>query len=259
VDSRAAGPQTIVEPHVTERDPAASPLLETRDLHATYGPIEALRGIALKVDRGAIVALLGANGAGKTTALRAITGMVKTTGTVLFDGVPVQRMGPEDAANRGIAHVPEGRGTLGALTVWENLSLGAYLQRDKRRVKAAYERVVGHFPWLEQRKSQTAGTLSGGEQQMLAIARALMMEPKLLLLDEPSLGVAPIVVRQIFEILRAINRDDGVSILVAEQNAVIALQTASYAYVLETGLVTAFGPSAALVTDDRMRKSYLGY
>ena len=239
--------------------PATVPLLETRDLHASYGGIEALRGISLRVEQGAIVALLGANGAGKTTTLRAITGMVKTSGTVLLGGAAVARMCPEESASRGIAHVPEGRGTLGALTVAENLSLGAYLQRDKRRVKAAYARVVAHFPWLEERKAQSAGTLSGGEQQMLAIARALMMEPRLLLLDEPSLGVAPIVVRQIFAILRAINENDGVSILVAEQNAVVALQTASYAYVLETGCVTVSGPSGELVGDDRMRKSYLGY
>jgi branched-chain amino acid transport system ATP-binding protein len=234
-------------------------LLEARDLHAAYGDIEALHGLDIDVEGGAIVALLGANGAGKTSTLRALTGMVKSTGTVTFAGRPLRGVSPEDAARRGIAHVPEGRGTLSALTVWENLSLGAYTQRDGKRVKAAYARVVGYFPWIETRKNQQAGTLSGGEQQMLAIGRALMMEPKLLLLDEPSLGLAPIIVRQIFEILAAINRTDGVSILVAEQNATIALATASSAYVLETGRVAVSGTSGELLVDDRVRRSYLGY
>ena len=234
-------------------------LLEARDLHATYGEIEALHGLDIEVERGAIVALLGANGAGKTSTLRALTGMVKTSGFVTFAGQPLRHVSPEDAARRGIAHVPEGRGTLSTLTVWENLSLGAFTKRDGKRIKATYEKVVGYFPWIETRKNQQAGTLSGGEQQMLAIGRALMMEPELLLLDEPSLGLAPIIVRQIFEILRTINRTDGVSILVAEQNATIALATATHAYVLETGRVAVSGSSADLLADERVRRSYLGY
>jgi branched-chain amino acid transport system ATP-binding protein len=234
-------------------------LLEARDLHASYGEIEALHGIDITVERGAIVALLGANGAGKTSTLRALTGMVKAKGHVTFDGTSLHNISPEDAARRGISHVPEGRGTLTSLTVAENLTLGAYTKRNPKRIKASYDRVVGYFPWIETRKAQTAGTLSGGEQQMLAIGRALMMEPELLLLDEPSLGLAPLIVRQIFEILAAINRSDGVSILVAEQNATIALATASHAYVLETGRVAMSGASADLQADERVRRSYLGY
>jgi len=234
------------------------PLLETRALHARYGQIEAIHGVDIAVERGAIVALLGANGAGKTSTLRAITGTIKTEGTVLYDGVALQHRTPEDAARLGIAHVPEGRGTLSALTVWENLSLGAYTKSD-RQMRERYERTTVYFPWLEERKYQTAGTLSGGEQQMLAIARALMMEPKLMLLDEPSLGLAPLIVRQIFDLLRTINKEDGVSILVAEQNATVALAAADHAYVLEAGSVAVHGPGDELMRDDRVRRSYLGY
>ena len=238
---------------------AAAPLLEVSDLHASYGEIEALHGIALGVERGAIVALLGANGAGKTSTLRAVTGVVKTKGTVRFGGNALNGHGPEDAARLGIAHVPEGRGTMGALTVWENLMLGAYTRKDRKRVLGSYERVVGYFPWLAERKKQLAGTLSGGEQQMLAIARGLMMEPQLMLLDEPSLGLAPIVVREIFALLKTINARDGVSILVAEQNTTVALEAATHAYVLETGRIVVSGESQALLRDDGIRRSYLGY
>ena len=234
------------------------PLLETRALHARYGQIEAVHGVDIAVERGAIVALLGANGAGKTSTLRAITGTIKTEGTVLYDGVALQHRTPEDAARLGIAHVPEGRGTLSALTVWENLSLGAYTKSDKQ-MRERYKRAAVYFPWLEERKNQSAGTLSGGEQQMLAIARALMMEPKLMLLDEPSLGLAPMIVRQIFDLLRTINKEDGVSILVAEQNATVALAAADHAYVLEAGNVAVHGPGDELMRDDRVRRSYLGY
>jgi branched-chain amino acid transport system ATP-binding protein len=185
--------------------------------------------------------------------------MVKTVGSVVFDGMPLRGISPEDAARRGIAHVPEGRGTLSTLTVWENLTLGAFTQRDRAATKMGYERAIGYFPWIEKRRDQAAGTLSGGEQQMLAIARALMMSPKLLLLDEPSLGLAPLIVRQIFEILRTINQRDGVTIVVAEQNATIALQTADFAYVLETGRVAVSGKSAELASNDLIRRSYLGY
>ncbi len=233
-------------------------LLETRGLHGRYGQIEAIHGVDISVERGAIVALLGANGSGKTSTLRAITGTIKTEGTVIFDGTPLQHRTPEDAARLGIAHVPEGRGTLSALSVWENLTLGAYTKGRKHALER-YERAIVYFPWLEERKHQTAGTLSGGEQQMLAIARALMMGPQLMLLDEPSLGLAPMIVRQIFDLLRKINKEDGVSILVAEQNATVALAAADHAYVLEAGNVAVHGPGNELMQDDRVRRSYLGY
>lgn len=233
-------------------------MLEVRNLRAGYGELEALHEISFSVEPGAIVALLGANGAGKTTSLRAISGLVSGSGTISFDGAPIAKRAPEDVARLGIAHVPEGRGTMAELTVWENLALGGYLL-DGKRVRERYERVVGYFPWIEKRKKQMAGTLSGGEQQMLAIGRALMMAPKLMLLDEPSLGLAPIVVREIFELLRTINREEKVTVLLAEQNAAMAFATASYVYVLETGRVAAFGPSQELARDDRVRKSYLGH
>jgi branched-chain amino acid transport system ATP-binding protein len=233
-------------------------LLEARDLRARYGQIEAVHGVDLEVPKGAIVALLGANGAGKTSTLRALTGAIKTTGTVVFAGKALGRR-PEDAARVGIAHVPEGRGTLSSLTVWDNLMLGAYTEGNRARVRERIDRVCGYFPWLAERKNQAAGTLSGGEQQMLAIARALMLEPQLLLLDEPSLGLAPMIVRDIFTLLRTINKQDGVSILVAEQNATIALATADHAYVLETGRIAVSGSSGELLKDDRVRRSYLGY
>jgi branched-chain amino acid transport system ATP-binding protein len=236
-----------------------SALLEVRDLRARYGDIEAIHGIDLEVARGSMVALLGANGSGKTSTLRAITGTIRSGGSVSFDGEALDGRAPEGAARRGIAHVPEGRGTLGALTVWENLAMGAYLQADSRRVRARYERIVSYFPWLPERKDQLAGTLSGGEQQMLAIARALMMEPALMLLDEPSLGLAPLVVRSIFDLLRVLNREEGLSLLVAEQNAALTLARADYAYVLETGRVALSGPAAELASNERVRASYLGY
>jgi branched-chain amino acid transport system ATP-binding protein len=234
-------------------------ILEARDLRARYGEIEAVRGVDLSVPRGSIVALLGANGSGKTSTLRAITGTIKTTGTVAFAGKTLVRRGPEDSAVLGIAHVPEGRGTLSSLTVWENLMLGAYLERSRKGVQSRCERVAALFPWISERRNQPAGTLSGGEQQMLAIARALMLEPQLLLLDEPSLGLGPKVVQDIFTLLRTINERDGISILVAEQNATVALAVAHHAYVLETGRVAVFGPSSELVQNERVRRSYLGY
>jgi len=234
-------------------------LLEARELRARYGEIEALRGIDLRLERGSIVALLGANGSGKTTTLRALTGAVGRSGTIVFGERDIGGCVPEEAARLGIALVPEGRGTLGALTVGENLAMGAYIQRDGKRAKARLQKIVAYFPWLGERREQTAASLSGGEQQMLAIARALMMEPQLLLLDEPSLGLAPKTVGHIFEILRAINRDDGVTILLAEQNATAALALAGHAYVLETGRVALHGPSAELAGNERVRRSYLGY
>jgi len=233
-------------------------LLEVRDLRASYGEIEALHDVSFSIEPGAIVALLGANGAGKTTSLRAISGMTKGSGSIVFDGASIANRAPEDVARLGIAHVPEGRGTLSELSVWENLALGAYLL-DTASTRERYRRVIGYFPWLERRAKQPAGTLSGGEQQMLAIARGLMMAPKLMLLDEPSLGLAPLVVREIFALLRTINAEEKVTILLAEQNAAMAFATASYVYVLETGRVAASGPSGELARDDRVRKSYLGH
>jgi branched-chain amino acid transport system ATP-binding protein len=233
-------------------------LLELRGVRARYGEIEVLRGIDLRAEEGTIVALLGANGAGKTTALRAISGAVATTGSLHFAGRELRDHAPEDAARLGIAHVPEGRGTLGALTVRENLQLGAYLL-PAARARSRYETIVAAFPVFAQRAKQVAGTLSGGEQQMLAIARALMMEPRLMLIDEPSLGLAPLAVRDVFALLRTLNERDRVTIVVAEQNATAALAVASYGYVLETGTIATGGAHATLLADPRVRASYLGY
>lgn len=237
---------------------ATQTLLEVRELRASYGEIEALRGVSFTVEPGAIVALLGANGAGKTTCLRAVTGMVKRSGSIAFEGTDISGRATEDIARLGVAHVPEGRGTLAELSVRENLAVGGYLL-DTARAKERYARVVSYFPWIEARSKQQAGTLSGGEQQMLAIARALMMDPKLILLDEPSLGLAPRIVEEIFALLHTINREENVTILLAEQNAAMAFATASHVYVLETGRVAAEGASAVLARDDRVRKSYLGH
>ena len=233
-----------------------APLLELEDVQARYGPVEALHGVSLTVGEGEAVAVLGGNGAGKTTTLRAISGVVKTSGVIRFGGGQLSRA-PERVARAGIAHVPEGRGIFAELSVHENLRLGAYL--DRRGFSENYERVCGHFPWLDRRRAQQAGTLSGGEQQMLAIARALMSRPRLLLLDEPSLGLAPIVVREIFGILGELNEKDGLAILVVEQNAKLALRSSSRAYVLEVGRVALEGPSSELAEDESVRKSYLGY
>jgi branched-chain amino acid transport system ATP-binding protein len=233
--------------------------LEVCGLRAGYGRGEVLRGIDLCVAPGAIVALLGANGAGKTTTFRALTGAIAASGEVRFGGRRLAGIAPEDAAHLRIAHVPEGRGTLAALSVRENLLLGAYTERNGRAVRERYARMLERFPKLASRTAQPAGTLSGGEQQMLAIARALMMEPQLLLLDEPSLGLAPLVVREVYAILREINTRDSVSMLVAEQNARLALEHASHAYVLEAGRVAVEGPAQTLIANDDVRRSYLGY
>lgn len=234
-------------------------LLELNDLEAAYGPIKALHGVSAGVEEGSIVALLGANGAGKTTTLRAITGMVRTKGGIRFDGQDISNRRPEDLARLGIAHVPEGRGTLAQLTVWENLQMGAYVRRDRAGVRQDQERVIGYFPWIGSRRNQVAALLSGGEQQMLAIARALMLRPRMLLLDEPSLGLAPIIVSDIFKIVEAINREQGLTVLVVEQNASLALQVATRAYVLEVGRVVLEGESDELGRNESIRKSYLGY
>jgi branched-chain amino acid transport system ATP-binding protein len=232
-------------------------LLELNRVEAHYGPVQALRDISLDVEEGQVVAVLGANGAGKTTTLRAVSGTVKRSGEIRCAGEPL-RGGPEAVARAGIAHVPEGRGTFTELTVLENLRLGAYTRRDKD-IKADVDRMSAHFPWIERRADQRAGTLSGGEQQMLALARALMSRPRLLMLDEPSLGLAPMVVREIFRIVRELNEQEGLAVLVVEQDARLALAAASRAYVLEVGRVAVEGPSAELRDNESVRRSYLGY
>jgi branched-chain amino acid transport system ATP-binding protein len=233
------------------------PQLELRGVEARYGALKALHGINLTVEEGEVVAVLGANGAGKTTTLRAISGTVRTSGDVVFGGNRL-RQSPEAAARLGIAHVPEGRGTFSELTVRENLRLGAYARRG-RAPKEDYERVLERFPILRDRADQRAGTLSGGEQQQLALARALMQRPKLLLLDEPSLGLAPRVVTDIFRIVGELNAKEGLSVLVVEQNAELALSRSSRAYVLEVGRVAVAGASEELRRHDSVRRSYLGY
>jgi branched-chain amino acid transport system ATP-binding protein len=232
------------------------PLLELREVEADYGAIRALHGVTLSVDEGDFVAILGANGAGKTTTLRAISGTVKTRGDVLLDGSKLFRRTPEGMARRGVAHVPEGRGTFATLSVLDNLRLGAWVQRgiSARDLAHVYE----FFPLLYERREQQAGTLSGGEQQMLALGRAMMAKPRLLLLDEPSLGLAPIVVAEIFGVLRRMN-DSGTTIVVVEQNAALALAAAQHAYVLETGRVVLGGVASDLRQNDAVRQSYLGY
>ena len=231
-------------------------LLELRNVEARYGPVKALHGVSLTVGVGELVAVLGANGAGKTTTLRAISGTVRRTGDLVFGGRALPRR-PEGTARAGIAHVPEGRGTFSDLSVWENLRLGAYARRGG--IKDDARRVFGFFPRLEERRHQQAGTLSGGEQQMLALGRAMMARPKLLLLDEPSLGLAPIVVTEIFEALERMKGQDGMSVLVVEQNANLVLAHAARAYVLEVGTVVVEGTSDELRANESVRKSYLGY
>jgi branched-chain amino acid transport system ATP-binding protein len=232
-------------------------LLELEGVDARYGPVHALRGVSLTVGEGEVVAILGANGAGKTTTLRAISGTVRRTGKIVLGGRSLARKGPEAAARLGVAHVPEGRGTFAELTVWENLRLGAHVRRGSP--KGDFRRVAEYFPWLEGRRSQQAGTLSGGEQQMLALARAVMQRPRLLLLDEPSLGLAPIVVGEIFRIVGELNSREGAAVLLVEQNALTSLALASRAYVLEVGEVAFSGTSEELSSHDSIRRSYLGY
>ena len=235
------------------------PLLELRDVLARYGPIRALHGVSLTVDEGEVVAILGANGAGKTTTLRAICGMVRTAGEITFAGRTIARRSPEGIARLGIAHVPEGRGLFTELSVWENLRMGAVVRGGQKALRQDTERILGYFPWMEQRRDQQAGTLSGGEQQMLALVRGLVSRPRLLLLDEPSLGLAPTIVRELFAIVQRLNEEEGLTVLVVEQNATIALETAARAYVLEVGKVAVSGESAELQRHEGVRKSYLGY
>jgi branched-chain amino acid transport system ATP-binding protein len=234
-------------------------LLKVAGLRAAYGPTRVLHGLDFAMAKGAITALLGANGAGKTTTLRALCAMVKTQGEIHLDGERIDGRATEDIVRRGVAHVPDGRGTFLNLSTEENLWLGAYTRKDRRTVQADLERVYGYFPRLRERRRQQAGTLSGGEQQMLAISRALMLAPKLMLLDEPSFGLAPLLVRELFEILRRINRQEQVSLLLVEQNAAMALELADSAYLIETGRVVLAGTSAELKGDDSVRRAYLGH
>ena len=234
-------------------------LLEVKGLKAFYGQTQSLYDVGFEIETGGITTLLGANGAGKTTTLRAICNMVRTEGLVRFDGKDLAGMATEEVVRLRIAHVPEGRGTFTTLTVDENLRIAAYTRKDKQGVRDELERVFSYFPRLKERLQQQAGTLSGGEQQMLAIARALMLKPRLMLLDEPSFGLAPLIVVEIFRILRRINEEEKVSILLVEQNAALALDLADTAYVLETGRVVMSGPSSVVKNDENVRKSYLGY
>ena len=234
-------------------------ILEVTGLKAFYGQTQSLYDVGFEIPTGGITTLLGANGAGKTTTLRAICNMVRTDGTIRFDGKNIRGMATEEIVRQRIAHVPEGRGTFTPLTVDENLRIAAYTRKDKQAVKDELERVFTYFPRLKERIQQQAGTLSGGEQQMLAIARALMLSPRLMLLDEPSFGLAPLIVLEIFRILRRINEEEKVSILLVEQNAALALELATHAYVLETGKVVMSGPSDVVKNDENVRKSYLGY
>jgi branched-chain amino acid transport system ATP-binding protein len=234
-------------------------LLQVSKLHAAYGPTRVLHGIDFALEEGSITALLGANGAGKTTTLRALCAMVQTEGEISFGGARIEKQATEDIVRLGIAHVPDGRGTFVNLTTEENLRLGAYVRKDRREVERDFERIYSYFPRLKERRHQQAGTLSGGEQQMLAVSRALMLRPRLLLLDEPSFGLAPLIVREIFGIMRAINQSEKVSILLVEQNAAMALDLADHAYLIETGRVVLSGTSAEIRQNDAVRRSYLGY
>jgi len=233
--------------------------LEVADLHAAYGLTRVLHGISFSMQEGTITTLLGANGAGKTTTLRALCSMVKTQGEIRFAGQRIDKRATEDIVRLGISHVPDGRGTFVNLSTEENLRLGAYVRRDRDHIEADLERVYGYFPRLRERRAQQAGTLSGGEQQMLAVSRALMLRPKLMLLDEPSFGLAPLIVKELFGILRTVNEKEHVSMLVVEQNAAMALDLADRAYLIETGRVVLSGTAAEIKRDDNVRRSYLGY
>ena len=234
-------------------------LLDVADLFAGYSAENVLRGVSFSVEQGGITAILGANGAGKTTLLRAVSGMLRRRGSIRFDGQPIERIATEDIARLGVAHVPDGRGTFLDLTTEENLRIGAYTRKDRRAVAQDLERKFTYFPRLKERRRQQAGTLSGGEQQMLAVSRALMLRPRLLLLDEPSFGLAPLVVQDIFRIMRGINTDEGVSVLLVEQNAALALELADRAYVLETGQVVISGSAAEVGSNESVRRAYLGF
>ena len=233
--------------------------LKVRDLRAYYGQVQALHGISFELEEGSVTTLLGANGAGKTTTLRAICNTVRTTGAIEFDGKPIANMSTENIVRLGIAQVPQGRGTFTRMNVEENLQLGAITRKDTAGITSDIEKMFDMFPVLRQRRTQQAGLLSGGEQQMLAVARALMLRPRLLLLDEPSFGLAPLVVRDVFKVLEDINAREKVTILVVEQNAQLALELADQAYVIETGEIVKSGPAAEIASKEDIRKSYLGY
>jgi len=234
-------------------------MLEIADLEAFYGEQQALFGVGFNLEAGHVRTLLGANGAGKTTVLRALCGIVRTGGEIRFDGKSINGWATEDIVRLGVAHVPEGRGTFVRLTVEENLRLGAITRRDHAAIAADIEQIYHHFPRLKERRTQQAGLLSGGEQQMLAVGRGLMLRPRLMLLDEPSFGLAPLVVEELFGILRQVNRDTGVAMLIVEQNAALALELAEHAYLLETGRIVMDGPSEAIAADEAVRRAYLGY
>jgi branched-chain amino acid transport system ATP-binding protein len=236
-----------------------SAMLDIQDLRAYYGQVQALHGLQFSLHEGSVTTLLGANGAGKTTTLRSICNMIRSTGTIRFEGKPLNGKTTESIVKLGIAHVPQGRGTFTRMTVEENLQLGAITRSDTKAIANDIERMYVYFPKLKERSNQQAGTLSGGEQQMLAVARALMLRPRLMLLDEPSFGLAPLIVRDLFSILGKINRDEKVTILVVEQNAQLALELASHAHVIETGRIVMSGTAEAVANDEAMRKSYLGY
>ena len=233
--------------------------LEVVNLEAFYGPIQALHGISFSLEQGGITTILGANGAGKTTTLRSICGMVKTAGQITFDGTSISGKKTENIVRHRVAHVPEGRGTFVRVTTEENLRLGAYTLKKSQEIAESMERVYSYFPRLKERRNQQAGTLSGGEQQMLAVGRALMLRPRLMLLDEPSFGLAPLIVQELFEILGTINTEEKVSMLLVEQNATLALKLADHAYLLETGRVVISGTSEEISADETIRQSYLGY
>jgi branched-chain amino acid transport system ATP-binding protein len=233
--------------------------LEVKGLEAGYGPVQVLRGLDFSVEEGEVAVVLGANGAGKTTTLRALTGMIDTKGSILFEGEELVGKPTNEIVRRRIAHVPQGRGTIAQFSVDENLQAGAYIRKDKSGIAADLEKMFEMFPRLLERRKQSAGSLSGGEQQMLAIARALMLSPRLLLLDEPSLGLAPLIVRDLFETLGQINREFGTTMIVVEQNANLAFRIAQKAFVLETGEIVAGGDAKTVESDDSVRKAYLGY
>jgi branched-chain amino acid transport system ATP-binding protein len=236
-----------------------SALLSVRGLCAFYGSLQVLHGLDFNLAQGGVTCLLGANGAGKTTTLRALCGMIRTKGAIEFDGASIAGRATEDIVRLGVAHVPEGRGTFSRMTVEENLELGAMTRHGRAEILRDIERVYGYFPRLSERRTQQAGTLSGGEQQMLAIGRALMLRPKLMLLDEPSFGLAPLVVEEMFSILRTLNRDERVSMLLVEQNAALALELADEAYLLETGRMVLSGAAHEISSDENVRRAYLGY
>lgn len=233
-------------------------LLEVSGLCAGYGAADVLHDVNLQIEEGGITTLLGANGAGKTTTLRALTRMIKVRGKVTLAGERIDHLTTEEIVRRGVAHVPDGRGTFGSLTTEENLRLGGYTRKDRKAALQDQQRMYEFFPRLKERRTQQAGTLSGGEQQMLAIARALMLRPRLLLLDEPSFGLAPLIVREIFGIMRMINETQKVTILLIEQNAAMALDLADQAYLIETGRIAMSGSASALKQDEAVRKAYLG-